>query len=105
MNDEENEAYNKELDAYERAGKDAMRRNRKVFKLAPDELIWTHLDVPRGELMARSGSWRLCTVSAFGRALTKEYARETAHGKWSKRHMCKDWLEVFVSPRWLIPRV
>ena len=88
MTEEENDAYNRSIDKHY---KDQMNRNRKVFELKNQELIWHHLvdEVSINEIEQRRGSWILTTLKEYNKCRKKLY---TIYD----RQLDRDQLEIFV---------
>jgi len=74
MTDEESDNFFNKMNIYY---KNQKHKNKKVFTLDKDDLIWHHLEewIPNNEIEQRKGSWILTTVKTFDRAKKKSYQK------------------------------
>ena len=95
---EEQDRREKEMEAYSKklrkAEKNVYSKNRKIFTLRDQDLIWHHLEnkTPLNEIEKRSGSWIQTTVKTFFKALKRSLISPEGY-PYSRDH-----LEVFCGP-------
>lgn len=67
-----------------------LRELKPPKKFEYDGEIWSHLNIPRNEIIKEKGSWKLSTMEAFKKAYKKEL------GVVKRQRYSKDHLEVFI---------